>query len=70
MHDTSKIEALAQSLMDYIEARQEQTTARDKYEGYEWGYYGHPYFESVETAAEKFQKQLDKYIADAINKDR
>lgn len=66
MRNTLEIECLGQALENYMDAKQAHDKARDSYDGPSWGYYGYPYVEKMEDAAEDFQNRLDKYIDEKV----
>lgn len=62
VNDDLAVECLIQSLSNYLEAKLEHDSARDKYEGHSWDYHGHRYVEAKETAAHDFGKRLAEYV--------
>ena len=66
MRDTLKCECLVQALEDVVAARREHDEARDNYDGYSWGYFGHSYVKRMEDAAEEFEKRLNDYVKQQV----
>lgn len=57
---------LVDSLMRAMESALEESDAREKYDGYDWGYHGYPLIQAKEEAAERFGKLLADYIDQRI----
>lgn len=53
---------LAKALIDYIEAATAEKAAREKYDGYEWGYHGYSLISEKSLAAEHFVSELSALI--------
>ena len=55
-------EKLVDALRQVLRAEQEEQEAKDRYDGYEWGYHGFQWFEASRKAGEAFQAALDETI--------
>jgi hypothetical protein len=55
-------ENLLDALDDYIRAKTVYDKARDRYDGYEWGYHGYDERTRMDNARKQFQIELDEYI--------
>ena len=55
-------EKLIQALRDALRAETEEAEARERYDGYEWGYHGFQWAEASRKAGESFQTALDEAI--------
>lgn len=55
-------EELVRALTDYIEAAATEKAAREKYDGYEWGYHGYSLISAKSLAAEHFVSELSALI--------
>lgn len=55
-------ENLIKSLVDAIKSRLKHDEARDKYEGYDWGYAAHNLIDEMDKDAENFARDLNAYI--------
>lgn len=64
--NTLEIECLVESLQRAIEARAEHDKARDSYDGYSWGYFGHGYIKAMQDAADDFGNRLAAFIDQRI----
>jgi len=56
------IEDLMRSLTTYIQVSQDERIARDKYDGYSWGYHGSSLLAECHEAAKVFEGRLNDYI--------
>ena len=65
--DTLKYEYLIHALQEAIEAKVEHDKARDAYDGYSWGYFGHSYVEKMEDKARIFGREIDKLITEKLS---
>jgi hypothetical protein len=50
------------TLREVFEAEADEAEARERYEGYDWGYHGFQYAEASRKAVEAFGKALDAVI--------
>lgn len=64
--DRMDVQALVQSLTDYLDAKAEHDKARDGYQGYSWGYYGAGHINRMNTAAREVGAQLDRYVDERV----
>jgi hypothetical protein len=55
-------EKLIQSLRDVLRAETKEAEARERYDGYDWGYHGFLWAEASRKAGEAFQAALDEAI--------
>ena len=55
-------EKLVGELRQVLRAEQEEQEAKERYDGYEWGYHGFQFFEASRKAGEAFQSALDEAI--------
>jgi hypothetical protein len=55
-------EKLIQALRDVLRAETEEAEARERYDGYDWGYHGFQWAEASRKAGEAFQAALDEAI--------
>lgn len=62
------IDAVMSAMADYASAQSEHDVARDKYEGYSWGYHGSSYIDAVESAREHAQSVLEQYIEACVER--
>lgn len=62
LRDTQEIECLIESMMRAVKSRMEHDKARDKYDGYSWGWHGRDSVERMERDAAQFAQHLDAYI--------
>ena len=62
VNDTITVEALVQSLTEYVDARREHDKAFDEFTGYSWGYHGRSLVQAYEDAAKEFQDRLSAFI--------
>lgn len=56
------MEKLLGALRDVLAAEKAEKTARDAYEGYEWGYHGTYLYERSQMAREAFEIALNETI--------
>ena len=56
------VEDLVDALTDYIESAAEEKAAREKYDGYEWGYHGYSLIAAKRKAADAFGERLNAYV--------
>ena len=61
MHD------LIEAVTYLVETLHEEKEAKTKYEGYDWGYFGHQYCEARERATDEFITALNAHIDERIN---
>ena len=55
-------EKLVYSLRQVLRAEQEEQGARERYDGYEWGYHGFHWAEASRKAGEEFAAALNEAI--------
>jgi peptidoglycan/xylan/chitin deacetylase (PgdA/CDA1 family) len=55
-------EKLIQALRDVLRAETEEAEARERHDGYDWGYHGYRWAEESRKAGEAFQAALDEAI--------
>jgi hypothetical protein len=62
------IDAVMSAMADYASAQSDHDVARDKYQGYSWGYHGHSYIHAVDSAKEHAESVLEQYIQACVEK--
>ena len=55
-------EKLIYALRQVLRAEQEEQDARERYDGYDWGYHGHQWAEASRKAGEEFAEALNEAI--------
>jgi len=55
-------EKLIQALRDTLRAETEEAEARERYDGYDWGYHGFHFAEVSRKSGEAFKAALDEAI--------
>ena len=53
-------EKLVYALRQVLRAEQEEQEARERYDGYDWGYHGFQWAEATRKAGEEFAAALDE----------
>ncbi len=56
------MEDLISTLREVLRAEAEEAEAKERYDGYDWGYHGFRYAEASRWAGEDFGKALDAVI--------
>ena len=56
------MEELISTLREVLRSEAEEAEAKERYDGYDWGYAGFRYAEASRRAAEAFGKALDAVI--------
>ena len=56
------IDAVMSAMADYANAQSRHDAAREKYDGYSWGWYGSSYIDAVDRARDAAEKVLEQYI--------
>jgi hypothetical protein len=64
--NTLEIECVVQALENYLDAKRTHDQARDRYEGYSWGYFGRDYVDRMESNAEDFGNRLNALIESRV----
>lgn len=62
------IDAVMSAMANYAEAQSDHDVAREKYEGYSWGYHGSSYIDAVNSAKERAQEVLEQYIEACVER--
>lgn len=62
------IDAVMSAMANYAMAQGEHDVARDKYDGYSWGYHGSSYIDAVESAQEHAERVLEQYIEACVER--
>ncbi len=60
--DTLKYECLLQAGQEFFAAAQEERSARERFSGYSWGYYGRDLIDAKDRAAGEFRDRLRELI--------
>jgi metal-responsive CopG/Arc/MetJ family transcriptional regulator len=62
MDNVVRISDLTDALEHYLEKKREHDSARNKYQGYSWGWYGESWRKAMEEAQHEYEDALKSYL--------